>query len=111
MRKNKKGQRVPANSSKIERLRDEAERAARSQPFFPFSKVRIRCIFRAPNNCRRDTFNLAPSFKAAIDGIVRAGVIKDDNDNIVVEVSVMRGENLPKIKNGQLILEVIEVSS
>lgn len=105
IRKNKSGRRVPTNSEDIERLRDEAEKAARAQPFMPFSKVRIRCIFRAPDNRKRDTFNLAPSFKACIDGIVRAGVIKDDNDSIVKEVSIVRGENIPL---GQLIIQVIE---
>ena len=106
MRKSKDGRRVPSDSKDIERLRDEAEKAARAQPFVPFSRVRIRCIFRAPNNYKRDTFNLAPSFKAIIDGLVRAGVIKDDNDSIVKEVCLVRGENLPKL--GQLIIQVIE---
>lgn len=87
-------------------IRSEAYKAAKAQPFMPMSKVRIRCIFRAPDNRRRDVVNLYPSFKAAIDGIVDAGVIKDDNDSIVREVSFVRGENLPK--KGQLVIQVIE---
>lgn len=87
-------------------IRAEAYKAAKAQPFIPFSKVRIRCIYRAPDNRRRDMVNLYPSYKAAIDGLVDAGVIKDDNDSIVREVSFVRGENLPK--KGQLVIQVIE---
>jgi crossover junction endodeoxyribonuclease RusA len=87
-------------------IRAEAYKAAKAQPFLPFGKVRIRCIYRAPDNRKRDVVNLYPSFKAVIDGIVDAGVIKDDNDTIVKEVSFVRGENLPK--KGQLVVQVIE---
>jgi Holliday junction resolvase RusA-like endonuclease len=87
-------------------IRAEAFKAAKAQPFMPFGKVRIRCIYRAPDNRKRDVVNLYPSFKAVIDGIVDAGVIKDDNDTIVKEVSFVRGENLPK--KGQLVVQVIE---
>lgn len=93
--------------SKItEQLRSEACKAARALPFMPFGKVRIRCIFRAPDNRRRDVSNLFPSFKAIIDGLVDAGVIKDDHDGIVREFCIVRGENLPK--RPQLIVQVIE---
>jgi Holliday junction resolvase RusA-like endonuclease len=93
-------------SKKTEKLRSEAYKAARAQPFLPFSRVRIRCIFRAPDKRKRDVANLYPSFKACVDGIVDAGVIKDDHDGIVREFSIVRGENYPK--KGQLIIEVIE---
>jgi len=93
-------------SKKTEKLRSEAYKAAKAQPFMPFTKVRIRCIFRAPDNRRRDVANLYPSFKACIDGLVDAGVMKDDNDSVVRELSLVRGENLPK--KGQLVIQVIE---
>jgi crossover junction endodeoxyribonuclease RusA len=88
------------------KLRGEACKAAKAQPFLPFSKVRIRCIFRAPDNHRRDVANLYPSFKCIVDGLVDAGVIKDDHDGIVREFTIVRGENLPK--HSQLIVQVIE---
>lgn len=69
-----------------------------------FSRVKVTCIFRAPDNRRRDTANLYPSFKACLDGIVDAKVLADDNDKYVVSFTLMRGENLPKQKYGQLIL-------
>ena len=95
--------------SKItEQLRSEACRAAKAEHWLPFGKVRVRCIFRAPDNRRRDVSNLFPSFKAVLDGIVDAGVLKDDNDKFVREFTIVRGENLPKL--GQLIIQIIEVT-
>lgn len=104
--KRKNGARVPVSAKKAQRIREEAYRAAKAQPFIPFAKCRVRCIFRAPDNRRRDVANLYPSFKSALDGIVDAGVIRDDNDSIVREFSIVRGENLPK--KGQLIIQIIE---
>lgn len=88
---------------KTERLRAEAFRACGTHPM-TFSRVKVTCIFRAPDNRRRDTANLYPSFKACLDGIVDAKVLADDNDKYVVSFTLMRGENLPKQKYGQLIL-------
>ena len=96
--------------SKITKLiRIEAAKAAKAQSFLPFRKARIRVIFRAPDNRRRDFIsgNLISSVKPAIDGLVDAGVLRDDRDGIIVEMSLVRGENLPKL--GQLIIQVIEV--
>src|SRR5271163_2475625 len=72
-------------------------------------KVKIRAIYYAPDNRRRDVSNLFPSVKAAVDGMVDAGVIKDDNDKYVVALEMVRGEyNIPK---GQLVIEIIEVEN
>jgi crossover junction endodeoxyribonuclease RusA len=89
-------------------LRAAAREAAESLPFTPFEKARVRCIFRAPNNRRRDVSNLYLSFKACLDGIIDSKrVLKDDCDKHVVELSLARGMNLPKL--GQLIIQIIEV--
>lgn len=71
-------------------------------------KVKIRGVYYAPNNRRRDTGNLYPSFKAAIDGLVDSGVLKDDSDRYVVSIEMARGEGI--VPGGQLVLEIIEVS-
>ena len=72
-------------------------------------RVKIKAIYYAPDNRRRDVSNLFPSCKAIIDGIVDAGVIKDDNDKYVVSMEMVRGEyNIPK---GQLVIEIIEVEN
>jgi crossover junction endodeoxyribonuclease RusA len=93
-------------SKRTEKLRSEACKAAKAQPFLPFSRVRIRCIFRAPDKRRRDVANLYPSFKACIDGLVDAGVFRDDSDKYVSELCLVRGQDSPK--KAQLILQVIE---
>jgi crossover junction endodeoxyribonuclease RusA len=70
-------------------------------------KVKIRAVYYAPDNRRRDVSNLFPSVKAAVDGIVDAGVLKDDNDKYVVALEMVRGEyNIPK---GQLMIEILPV--
>lgn len=72
-------------------------------------QVKVRAIYHPPDNRRRDsTQNWFPSVKAAIDGIVDAGVIADDNDKVVTSVEMVRGEN---IKRGQLVIEIIEVGN
>lgn len=71
------------------------------------SKVKIRCIYYAANNRRRDTANLYPSFKAAIDGLVDSGVLKDDSDRYVASLEITRGDGI--VPGGQLVLEIIDV--
>jgi crossover junction endodeoxyribonuclease RusA len=70
-------------------------------------KVKIKAIYYAPDNRRRDVSNLFPSCKAIVDGIVDAGVIKDDNDKYVTSLEMVRAPE--NIKGGQLIIEIIEV--
>jgi crossover junction endodeoxyribonuclease RusA len=70
-------------------------------------KVKIRAVYSAPDNRRRDASNIFMSVKAAVDGIVDAGVLKDDSDRYVVSVEVVRSPD--NIKGGQLTIEVIEV--
>lgn len=94
-------------AQKGEKIRSEAYRIAK-ESLMTFGKVRIRCIFRAPDNRRRDTANLYPSWKFALDGAVSAGVLKDDNDKYVLSFEMLRGENRTD-KKSQLILEIIEV--
>jgi len=94
-------------AKKTERLRSEAFRTVGKHPM-TFGKVQVVCIFRAPDNRIRDTANLYPSFKAILDGLVDAGVIHDDNDKFVTSFTLQRGDNLPRVKYGQLILELIE---
>jgi crossover junction endodeoxyribonuclease RusA len=75
---------------------------------FPrLGRVKIKAVYYASDNRRRDVSNLFPSVKAAVDGIVDAGVIKDDNDKFVVALEMIRGEyNIP---GGQLVIEILPV--
>jgi Holliday junction resolvase RusA-like endonuclease len=97
-------------SGTIRNLRREANvLACKARIPKNLQQVKIKAIFHPPDNRRRDsTQNLFPSVKAAIDGLVDAGVIKDDNDKIVVSLEMVRGEN---VKRGQLVLEIIEVDN
>jgi Holliday junction resolvase RusA-like endonuclease len=70
-------------------------------------KVKIRAIYYAPNNRRRDMSNLFPSVKSAVDGLVDSGVLKDDSDRYVVSLEMLRGEGI--VAGGQLIIEVEDV--
>lgn len=70
-------------------------------------KVKIRAIYKAPDNRRRDVSNLFPSVKAAVDGLVDAGILKDDNDRYVVSLEMVRSPE--NVRGGQLIIEIIEV--
>lgn len=69
--------------------------------------VKIRAVYYAPDNRRRDTSNIFPTVKAVIDGIVDAGVLPDDSDKYVKSVEMARGDH--NIKQGQLVL-VIEAT-
>jgi crossover junction endodeoxyribonuclease RusA len=88
-------------------IRSAAKEAVQHVPFTRFGEVKVRCIFRAPDNRRRDVSNLYPSFKCALDGLVDAGLLKDDSDRYVKEFTIIRGENLSK--RSQLIIEVEEL--
>jgi crossover junction endodeoxyribonuclease RusA len=94
-------------SKKTAVLRTEAYRAAKAH-MMTFTRVKVRCIFCAPDNRRRDTSNVFPSYKACLDGLVDAGVLRDDNDKYVVSFEMLRGKNRTD-KRSQLIIEIIEV--
>lgn len=71
-------------------------------------RVVIVAEFQPPPGRRRivrDTHNLAPSVKCAIDGIVRAGGLIDDSDKYVAEVSYVPGDPHP---GGRLLLHITE---
>lgn len=93
------------SAGKTATIRSVARGQAKGIP--RLGKVKIKVIYYAPDNRRRDTTNLFPSVKAAVDGIVDAGVLKDDSDKFVVGYEILRGaHNIPK---GQLTIEIIEV--
>ena len=45
----------------------------------PLGHARIVVTFIVPDRRRRDKTNMAASFKAGLDGLVDAGIIKDDS--------------------------------
>ena len=47
------------------------------------SRAKVDITFVVPDQRRRDKTNLAASFKAGLDGLVDAGIIKDDNHECI----------------------------
>ncbi len=61
-----------------------------------------------PNRAGRfDPANWYPSFKAAIDGLVDAGVLDDDDHTRLVGPDMRHG---PKVKGGQIALHIQELT-
>lgn len=82
---------------------------ARAQKIPRLDRVTIVAEWRPPTRGRsvvRDAHNLAPSVKAAIDGITRAGVLVDDSDRYVADVAIRSGDACPL---GRLVLIITEV--
>ncbi|GII84564.1 hypothetical protein Ssi03_25540 [Sphaerisporangium siamense] len=61
-----------------------------------------------PDRRRRDVGNLYPSFKAAIDGLVDAGVLPDDDDEHLIGPDMRLG---PVVACGRLELVVTELAA
>lgn len=57
---------------------------------------------------RLDPANLYPSFKAAVDGIVEAGVLEDDDHLHVLGPDMRLGAVVPR---GQLVLHIYEMTA
>lgn len=81
--------------------------AAKSAKLPPMERVRIVVHYRFPNNLRRETSNLQPTSKALVDGLVDAGICKDDRDEIVTGP-----DNRREWPNGpvRVVIELEEVS-
>jgi crossover junction endodeoxyribonuclease RusA len=68
-----------------------------------FQRAHVLGILHPPRAGRRDPANWYPSFKAAVDGLVDAGLLEDDDHTRVVGPDMRLGE---KRKRGQLVLIV-----
>lgn len=79
----------------------DALAAAKPGPLF--ERVHILGIFRPATARRADPANWYPSFKAAVDGLVDAGLLEDDDHEHVAGPDMRLGE---KVKGGQIVLVV-----
>lgn len=76
---------------------------AEAKPGPLFQRAHILGIVRPRSNRRMDPANLYPSFKAAVDGLVDAGLFEDDDHTRVVGPDMRLGR---KVTGGQLVLVV-----
>ncbi|MBP8536113.1 hypothetical protein [Streptomyces sp. MK37H] len=79
--------------------------AAKPQPLF--QRAHILGVLHPPTNGRRDPANWYPSFKAAVDGLVDAGLLEDDDHTRVLGPDMRLGS---VVKGGQLVLHIRELA-
>ena len=81
---------------------------ARSQRIPLLERVRIVYVVHpTPQTRKRDPANWAESAKAAVDGIVDAGVLVDDDSTRVIGPDPRLGE---PVKGGQLVLHITPIT-
>lgn len=71
-------------------------------------RAHVVAEYRPPDRRRRDVHNLYPSAKAAVDGLIDAGVLPDDSDRYLVGPDMRFGGIEP---GGQLLLHITELAS
>lgn len=76
---------------------------AAAKPGVLFQRAHILGVLHPATNGRCDPANWYPSFKAAVDGLVDAGLLEDDDHTRVVGPDMRLGR---VVKRGQLVLVV-----
>ncbi|MFE0329036.1 hypothetical protein ACFW08_20085 [Streptomyces sp. NPDC058960] len=76
---------------------------AAAKPGPLFQRAHVLGVLHPPTDGRRDPANWYPSFKAAVDGIVDAGVLEDDDHTRLLGPDMRLGRKVPR---GQLVLVV-----
>lgn len=87
-------------------IRDAAHVCTRRDKVPHLKRAHIVVEYRPPDRRRRDVHNLYPSAKAATDGAVDAGVLRDDSDEYLTGPDMRVGD---VVKGGQLVLHITEL--
>jgi crossover junction endodeoxyribonuclease RusA len=73
----------------VKEVRTATAQLAKQAKIPPLEAVEITLIYTPKTARKRDTDNLFATLKPAVDGLVDAGVIADDNTEIVTKLSVL----------------------
>ena len=84
----------------VKAWRDVTAWRARSAKMPKLGVCRITATLHWTDRRRRDSGNYYPTIKAAIDGLVDAEVLDDDDDLHVLSLTMMRGEQVPRRPDG-----------
>lgn len=85
-----------AKAKRTRMIRDAAAWAARSHRAEPMSRVCVTAVIHPKTARRFDPHNYQPTVKAAIDGLVDAGLLVDDDSKRVVSVAFRAGPKSPQ---------------
>jgi crossover junction endodeoxyribonuclease RusA len=92
-------------------IRRSTELAARDARLPRLEKVRIIAEYLPVDRRRRDPANWAPSAKAAVDGLVDAGVLDDDDHTRVIGPDMRLGllaQEVTGVRHSRLLLRITE---
>ena len=86
-----------ARKARITRYwRDLTATKARQAGASDMGRVHVTATFHKPTSRRYDPANLYPTVKACVDGLVDAGVVRDDDHRHVVGPDMRAGEPGPR---------------
>ncbi|MEV4438215.1 hypothetical protein AB0K09_04220 [Streptomyces sp. NPDC049577] len=80
---------------------------AAAKPGPLFQRAHVLGVLHPPTRGRRDPANWYPSFKAAVDGLVDAGVLEDDDHTHLLGPDMRIGS---LVKGGQIALRIRELA-
>lgn len=77
------------------------------------ARVSITATIHRTDNRRADAHNRLPTIKAAIDGVVDAGVLLDDSDKHIASLTIEAGPaaRVPKQPWGRLVLTITDLEA
>lgn len=81
---------------------------AEAKPGPLYQRAHVLGVLRPPSARRADPANWYPSFKAAVDGLVDAGLLDDDDHTRLVGPDMRLGT---KTRGGQLVLIISDAST
>lgn len=100
-------------AKRVKAIREAAYLMARSVGVPPLPRAHIFGFYLPTDGRRRDPANWAPSAKAAVDGLVDAGVLVDDDDKHLIGPDMRLGELAPVVNGrrfGRLLLRITELT-